>query len=340
MQQLQTIIFPPFQLFNTFFGDFWGLLVSETNSYAEHLKIHANLKKKSRMTQWVETTEKDIGLNLYLGLYKNRSYQSFFSLLLLTFLEFWESDPLLTSNFPEVMKLYRFTLLQRCFQINSNYQPQSPSYEKIKYLMKKFQDFKSFYNPSSKISLDELIAPFSGRFRHLTYNKDKPHKWGIRVIALADSLTSFCLDLVPCFGEETYKMYKAKNLDELIVAIMGDNKIVNSDLYLDNYYCHPNLASRLLSNGGINVTGTYRLNRKDVPKIIKDAKVIKLKEGGLKKVKKNKESKNIRYFKNDDMFAVKWMDKREVNVLTTLHPLDLEERITARNRKKKTNRYP
>ena len=35
------------------------------------------------------------------------------------------------------------------------------------------------------------------------------------------------------------------------------------------------------------------------------------------------------------MFCVKWMDKREVKVLTTLHPLDLEERITARNRKKR-----
>jgi len=247
---------------------------------------------------------------------------------------------LLTSHFSEIMKFHRYELLQKCFQINSAYKPQEPSYEKIKYLMKKFQDVKNIYKPSSKLALDELISPFRGRFKYLTYNKEKPTKWGIRIIAVADSITGYCLELIPCFGNETYERHKSSNLDELVVSIMAENGLVDCDLYMDNYYCHPNLISRLLT-GGINTTGTYRLNRKDVPKLIKDAKVVKEKKKvqkdelktKTKRVKLNNESKNIRYFKSQNMFAVKWKDKREVNILTTKHSLKLEARTTARNRK-------
>jgi len=67
----------PIQLFNHIMSDFWGFLAQETNSYAEMKKSDPDLKRRSRMTNWSDTTEKEImkyiGLNLYMSLYKKKN---------------------------------------------------------------------------------------------------------------------------------------------------------------------------------------------------------------------------------------------------------------------------
>jgi len=87
---------------------------------------------------------------------------------------------------------------------------------------------------------------------------------------------------------------------------------------------------------GFNITGTYRISRKDIPGILKNAvvkKTVRKSNSSNSQQSSNPSMKNIRYFKSDNgFFVVKWMSKREVNVLTTNHSLKLEEEETSRNR--------
>lgn len=236
------------------------------------------------------------------------------------------------------MALTRFENIMRCFEINPVLKKEDPKYPKIDYILSVFNKFKAFYTPSSKLALDEIISPFKGRFKYNTYNKDKPTKSGIRIIALADSLTSFCVELVPCFGIETYKLFQARSLDELILRILVKNKIKDADIYMDNYFAHPDLARKLLDLN-INLTGTVKANRRDIPTLIKNAEVIRItpeeekKEFEMKK-KPKKEGTNLKCFQSDQIFACKWRDKRELIMITTIHLLQMDMRLSARKRPK------
>jgi len=131
-------------------------------------------------------------------------------------------------------------------------------------------------------------------------------------------MTGYCLQIVPFFGKETYHAYY-KNLDELILYFMKDYQNKNVNVYMDNYYAHPNLFMKL-KEMDINSTGTFRINRKDIPKMIKGNKI------------KNKKSiKKVLYYSlGNELFALKWFDKREVRLLTTNEDLRFSER---RNKK-------
>ena len=74
-------------------------------------------------------------------------------------------------------------------------------------------------------------------------------------------------------------------------------------VFMDNYYTSPQVFAVLRSNG-FGACGTLRLNRRGLPAAIKQ------------RVKKQ-EIKAIRL--DASMLAIKWMDKRLVTVLTTIH---------------------
>ena len=80
--------------------------------------------------------------------------------------------------------------------------------------MKEFGDLKIMYSPSSRLSLNTLIASFRGRFTYNTENKDKSTKWGIGTIAIADVITELFLVLIHCFGKETYETNEVQSLDK------------------------------------------------------------------------------------------------------------------------------
>jgi len=243
------------------------------------------------------------------------------------------------------MPLKRFQLIDSFFQINSKKFEENAALEKVLPLLQLFENFNKIYVPSNKICLDEIIAPFVGRFKYLVYNPLKPDKWGIKVYGTADAITGYCLSLIPYLGQDTYKFFNIKDLNGLVLDVMQKFGSPGASIYIDNYYCNFNIAGILLSNG-FNVTGTFRQNRRDVPQIIKDASVKEIRKSTAKRVvqqgnkKKNssptqekKVAKNVRYFENDQgIYAIKWKSKRIVTLLTTNHSLQSEVRDSARDR--------
>lgn len=75
-------------------------------------------------------------------------------------------------------------------------------------------------------------------------------------------------------------------------------------LYCDNYYTSPNLFLTL-GRLGFGACGTVRTNRRGLPASIKSKE--KMKKGEVKSAS------------TDGALAIKWMDKRPVTVLTSIH---------------------
>ena len=75
-------------------------------------------------------------------------------------------------------------------------------------------------------------------------------------------------------------------------------------LYCNNYYTSPVLFSSLHTLG-FGACGTVRMDRRGMPKEVTTAK---LKKGEVKSAEVE-----------EGMLALKWMDKRQINMLSTIH---------------------
>ena len=82
-------------------------------------------------------------------------------------------------------------------------------------------------------------------------------------------------------------------------------------LWMDNYYNSPSLST-LLRDRGINVAGTLRLNRKDVPTSVKSKK---LKKGEMVAAESN------------GIMVLKWKDKRDVAFISTFHDNSMGRKV-------------
>jgi len=89
----------------------------------------------------------------------------------------------------------------------------------------------------------------------------------------------------------------------VVMRLVDPIKHRGHHVYTDNFYTSPQLFHDLRANG-FGACGTLRLNRRSLPKSIK----VPVKKG---------ERKAIRL--DSLMIAIKWMDKRMVTVLTTIH---------------------
>ena len=54
--------------------------------------------------------------------------------------------------------------------------------------------FKSVYTPTHNLSVDESIISYKGRLSWIQYMPKKPHKWGIKAWALADSSNGYIVN--------------------------------------------------------------------------------------------------------------------------------------------------
>ena len=219
------------------------------------------------------------------------------------------------------MSHHRFEDLNHYFQINCIESDGLPSITKLSPLLDLTEKFKAIYSPSNKIAIDESMCPFRGRFKHLVYEPNKPHKWDVKLINECDSATGYCLGITPYLGQETYNNNpNVSNLDERILNRCKQYRDTSYHFYCDSYYCHPNLAIEIkkLSH---NITGTIKNTRKDIP--FKFASSV---------VKKG----NIKAFSNEEgVCIIKFKDKREIHILSTENSLEFVNHKSQRGRNSK-----
>jgi hypothetical protein len=244
-----------------------------------------------------------LGLIMLIGIVQKPSIKAYFS-----------KNPILdTPIFSQTMSQDRFELASKFMHFVDNttqYTFSGPKklfkiYSITDYLNNKFQ---SVYIPTQNIATDESLTLWKGRLSFRIYLPLKSSKFGIKTFELCESNTGYLWKFIVYSGSETdietTLDYGERNkMSSIVSKLIEDLLGKGYTLWMETYYNSPNRAA-FLKRQGTNVAGTLRLNRKNVPSAIKNAK---LKKG------------EIITQHSEDVIVMKWKDKEEVSFISRFH---------------------
>ena len=192
----------------------------------------------------------------------------------------------------------------------------------VTHLQQKFEELK----PEEYNSWDERIIPYKGKHSMKQYIKNKLHKWGYKVFSRGGaSGIVYSFELYQ--GKQTEIGSNPEGLDisdsivtHLCTPLVG----TGAKIFFDNWFTSPDLISALKSRG-LNSVGTVRKTRiNGCP--LKSEKELKVKGRGVVDSAVERE-RNI--------VAVKWLDNREVTLLSSyaaIEPLDEVKRFDSKEK--------
>ena len=207
-------------------------------------------------SKWFETTADEMKAFISLCLLQSQVKKD-------TLQSYWSTRKSIeTPFFASVMPYKRFLLLCRHLHLVDNSKIDSnDKLAKVRFpldfLNNKFQEM---YTPDSDIAIDESLVKCRGRMSFIQFNPTKRARFGVKYYKLRESKSGYCTQ---------FCIYSCKKLgaDELpsneaiVMELMEPYLKKGYTLYVDNWYSSPNLF-RCLSEEGINVIGTVRVNRK------------------------------------------------------------------------------
>ena len=138
-------------------------------------------------------------------------------------------------------------------------QPGHDPIDKIRLLVNHLNE--RFKVPDRDTCADEAMRPFKGSPRFRAYMKDKPTKWGFKFYDLCESSTGYV------YNFEIFCVDRSLSNKPIHVVMSLTRLLLNSgyNLYIDNYYCCPQLAEYLITAGSV-VCGAVKSNRVGLPK--------------------------------------------------------------------------
>lgn len=154
------------------------------------------------------------------------------------------------------------------------------------------------------------MALWKGRLSFKQFIKSKRHRFGIKLFVLCDVETDFILDFIIYTGAEIKLLPYDANIGisgAVVKTLIASYLNKGYNLYTDNWYTSPILAQYLYHKKN-TITGTVRKNRQRMP-ILKN----KLTIGDTQSA----HTKNI--------MAMKWLDRREVFMLSTKFNSNLDD---------------
>ena len=280
-------------------------IVIETNKFYLFKKSQTSHRPKSRIHKWINTTVPEMYIFFAVSMLITRNKH-------MTIEEHWSTHPYLENPiFRKIMSRDRYQLLLQMLHFSDPYVINSSRDKliKIRTLLqytRKF--FKETMIPYKNLCIDESIVVFKGRLMFKQYMPSKRHRFGIKMFVLCDVTTNYILDFIIYCGEGT-DIVDSHNIGvsgAVVSTLLNDYLGKGHTLWCDNWYSSPVLF-KYLHDEHTNACGTVRKNRKGMP--------------NFKKLKKGEsESK-----KNGPLLALKWCDRRDVHMLTTLHSDSFED---------------
>ena len=171
------------------------------------------------------------------------------------------------------------------------------------------------YRPHCETSIDEAMIAFNGRLGFKQYMPLKPTKRGIKVWMRADPHNGYVNDFQVYTGRQNDTEHGLG--ERVVLDLTRDIWGKYHHVYCDNYFSSVKLFECLLQNKTY-ACGTFRVNRKGIPNVIKTAK---LREQGSSIV-----------MQKTGMVATAWRDKRTVHILST--NFSPEEKTTVERRQR------
>lgn len=163
----------------------------------------------------------------------------------------------------------RFTFLTNCLRFDDkDTRDKDDGFAPIRSLWSIFiENCKNNYAPSSRCTVDEQLLSFRGRCAFRVYMKDKPDKYGLKIISLNDAETSYMIYAVPYLGKNTEIVQRDEAIPEYYFRLVTE-PIYNSNrsVTCDNWYTSIPLLLRMFKEPfNIKVTGTLRKNKREIP---------------------------------------------------------------------------
>lgn len=306
----------PLDLYNKIITrDMLKLFKSQTNLYAAQSLAQSqnqNVGEHSKYKTWQTVTILEIEgfllLLIHMSLIRKHNLQ-----------EYWTEKEIIYSPFAgKIMPRNRFQAILSMFHLNDNnkYIPQNEDNHDPLFKIRPFYEhlqtvFPSLYVPEKNIAIDEAMCGWRGKLRFKVYIKDKPVSRGIKLYMLADSKSAYVYSF-EIYAAEPGLSNKPHDVCMRLLRTLLDK---GYHLYVDNYYACPTLAEELVKRNTMLV-GTCRSNRKGFPK---DLVAEKLNVG------------EISFRRREDVAALKWKDKRDVYLLTTVHNPTTQTEVTTRH---------
>lgn len=283
-------------------------IITETNRYAvKQIREHPDENKQP----WVIPTEEEmkafLGLCFLMGINIKPDLKSY-----------WSSDITMeTPYFGKTIPRDRFMQIMRYLHFSNcdrEPQPGEPNYSvlyKVKELMTLINSkMVELFIPKRQVSVDEMMVPWKGRLAFKQYMPAKPTKWGIKMWALAEADTGYVAHC-EIYSGRTEGQAGPGLATRVVKSCLEKASLMNRGyhVYMDNYFSSPALFSDLIQNHSTSACGTVRLNRRDLPKDImsKNPSVVLRNRG------------ESQFRQKGEITAVVWKDKKNVNVISTIH---------------------
>ncbi|XP_064876538.1 piggyBac transposable element-derived protein 4-like [Oncorhynchus nerka] len=221
--------------------------------------------------------------------------------------EYWSTDPMFaTPFFASLFSQDRFLVLLRCLHFVNNATAilSDPLYKIRNVLISLTSAFGRVFVPYKDLCIDESLMLWKGRLAFRQYIPSKRHRFGVKFFVMCDVKTGFVQDIIVYTGSTTdIKHYEGLGVSgSVVMTMLAPHLGKGHTLYVDNWYSSPTLFQHLLSNS-TGACGTVRSNRKGMPAF------------GCRKMQRGE----VEFQENGQQLAVKWHDKRDVHVLSTVH---------------------
>ncbi|XP_068098284.1 piggyBac transposable element-derived protein 4-like [Hyperolius riggenbachi] len=292
-----------FQLFMT--EAMWEHLVEQTNLFA--LQFLADHPTNYITRKWHPTNVPEmkayVGLTLSMSITPKPQIKMYWSR------DLYHTAPL----YPAIMRRQRFELL--FFHLNDNTQsvnhtdPDHDRLFKLRPLLTHLSAvFMDVYTPHREIAVDESLVPFHGRLSMKQYIPSKRARCGVKIYRACESGTGYTF---------TFKIYEGKDSilqpagcpeyistsGKIVVDLLNPLLHQGYHVYLDNFYTSVPLFKFLFSVQ-TGTCGTVRANRKGLPPQVVNKKLCRGESYALR---------------SEELLALKFHDKREVMMLSTIH---------------------
>ncbi|KAL2731772.1 piggyBac transposable element-derived protein 4-like [Vespula squamosa] len=168
------------------------------------------------------------------------------------------------------------------------------------------KSFCDIFYPYEKVCIDENLMLYKGRLFFKQYIPSKRNRFGIKSYTLCDCKTGYVQDLIVYEGKST--VTESAIVSSLLQPYLGQGQYLGQGhtLYTDNFYSNPALFN-FLHDSYTNACGTVKKRRQGMPKMEEELE---------------KRKACFRAAKN--LLAIKWMDKKEVYMISTIHTVNFE----------------
>ena len=222
-----------------------------------------------------------------------------------SFKHYWKRNEKLYEHpiFGATMSRNRFESILRSLRFYDVNDTSTKKVDKVNYILTRcVKNFKRAYSPIKQLSIDEALLGFKGRVSFRQYIPLKRSRFGLKLYELC-AANGYVLDILLYTGKGTVTG-KDGHAYSVVTKLLRGYSGTGHSVYLDNYYTSIPLA-RTLRNAGIQMTGTLRRDRKDIPKFFLQGKL----DRGESFFIRNKQ----------DILLQRWQDKREIIMISTRH---------------------